>query len=177
MNPCKDFGHHNSNILLENVLFFKCCISAHESVPQTQGCNGAFASPSQNCISLNFIYKSFILAGLLSQKCSTAPPSQISGYATAMNTNNLLMHCKKQLDKEVKICWKLKVFYLKKTCILLEQVNWNILIKLTGKNIFFTGNKLHEIFLDLPENMSFFTGQFIQSQFKCVYLLLLLRKM
>ena len=42
--------------------------------------------------------------------------------------------------------------------------------------MFFTGNKLHEIFLDFPENMSFFTGQFIQSQFKCCISIVIVKK-
>ena len=41
---------------------------------------------------------------------------------------------KKQLDEEVKIYRILKVCLPQKTSILLEEVYWNKLIKLTGKN-------------------------------------------
>jgi hypothetical protein len=55
--------------------------------------NGAFAPPSQNCYILDrmeflhFIYTILVLIAFFSQKCPTAPPRQISGYATAYKSN------------------------------------------------------------------------------------------
>jgi len=40
---------------------------------------------------------------------------------------------------------------------------WNFWVILQDKKMFFTGQKIHEIFLNLPDKMIFFTGRFIHS--------------
>ena len=40
MNPCKDFGHHNSNILLENVLFFNAVLVPMNQYHRHRGAMG-----------------------------------------------------------------------------------------------------------------------------------------
>ena len=70
---------------------------------------GHLHPPSQSCYTLDWmqffhlLYKIWILIAFFSQKCSTAPPRQISGYATAkMSINdNIIRGYRYQVSKIV----------------------------------------------------------------------------